>query len=109
MEKFLGTLITILLIFYIVKLLFRLLMPFFLKLFVKNINKKFENMSGQQFGGNPFGNGAYSAGSQYQNSTNSQEGDVSIDMTKAYRKTNDKGQTLSEELGGEYVDYEEVK
>jgi len=94
MEKFIGTILTIIIIFYVVRILFRLLMPLLLKIFVGKMQKRFE----QQFEYDT-NNSNYSANT---------EGDVIVENTNR-RKTNKKGQTLSDELGGEYVDFEEVK
>ncbi len=94
MEKFLSTLLTIIIIFYLVRIALRLLMPLLLKLFVGKMQKRFNQQ---------FGNFDYSDNTQQKN-----EGDITVDKT-TQRKTNKNGQTLSDELGGEYVDFEEVK
>lgn len=97
MEKILGTIITIILIFYLLRFLFVLAVPLIMRHFMKKMEKKM----GQQ--GGPF----YSDFSTADNS-DKEEGEVTINGS-TQRKTNDKGQTMSEELGGEYVDFEEVK
>lgn len=91
MEKLLSVIITAIIIFYILRIAFRLLSPLLLKLFLGKMQKRFE----QQF---------TNANNQHSNT----EGDVTVDYS-AQRKTNKNGQTLSDELGGEYVDFEEVK
>ena len=81
MEKFFSLIFTLLLIFFVLRLFFRLVMPLALKLFLKRMSKKF--------------------GTQPEEKSEN-------DFT--YRPKKDKnGQTLSEKLGGEYVDFEEVK
>jgi len=99
MEKFLGTIFTIIIVFYLLRIVVRLLYPLLLKLFLKKVEKKM----GQQDGSFFF------TGADFQNHKQTQaEGDVTVQYTQN-KKTNDKGQTISEELGGEYVDFEEVK
>ncbi len=93
MEKLLSVIITAIIIFYLIRIAFRLLSPLLLKLFLGKMQKRFE----QQF---------TNANNQHQHSNT--EGDVTVDYS-AQRKTNKNGQTLSDELGGEYVDFEEVK
>ena len=81
MEQFFSFILTLLLIFFVLRLLFRLAMPLALKLFLKRMSKNF----GEQ-----------------------PEDEPKNDFT--YRpKKGKNGQTLSEKLGGEYVDFEEVK
>lgn len=103
MERFLGTVITIILIFYIIKYLIRLLAPFLITHMAKKMAKKFND--GQAFNGQGF-NGFYTNfGEDAQQEQKSEEGDITIQRQQKAKK----GQSLSEELGGEYVDYEEVK
>lgn len=100
MEKFLGTILTILIVIYLLRIVGRLLFPFILKLFVRKMEKKMKEQGGAFYtnmGGNT---------DSYQQTH--EEGDVTVQFTQN-KKTNDKGQTISEELGGEYVDFEEVK
>lgn len=94
MEKLLGIIITITIVFYLIPIVIRLISPLLMKLFLGKMQKRFE----QQFN---------SAQSQTYDNTSS-EGDVTVNYS-SQRKTNKNGQTLSEELGGEYVDFEEVK
>lgn len=100
MEKFLGTILTILIVFYIVKILFRLLMPLLLKLFMHKIEKKMGENGGAFY--------TNMGGDDNLYDEQKEEGDVTVQYTNS-KKTNDKGQTMSDELGGEYVDFEEVK
>lgn len=96
MEKFFGTILIFLLVFYIIRLLMRLLMPLIIKRMIKRANKRMSEQFGnfgQEFGQN---NG--------QQATN--EGDVTIQFAKGKQKEKT---NLSDELGGEYVDFEEVK
>ena len=92
MEKILGTILVIIIIFYLLAFLSRLILPYFFKRAMKKAEK---NMR-QQFGGF----------AQDDEEPRRPEGDVTI----KYQKTKDSGKTsLSDELGGEYVDFEEVK
>lgn len=94
MEKFLGIVITFILVFYIIKFVIKLIMPFILKRF---INKKMDGMFGQFDFNNGMNDDNYGQ--------NSHEGDVTIKQTKQKTKKN----SISDELGGEYVDFEDVK
>ena len=91
MEKILGTLITIILIFYGLRLIGRLLMVVFMKRLTKHITKN--------FGDEGFGT------ANEEETMREREGDITI--TKKQKNGNE--QSLSDELGGEYVDFEEVK
>lgn len=91
MEKILGTIITIILIFYVIRLIGALLLPLIIKHFFKKMQNNFDaNFTNFQ-----------SADDEVKN-----EGDVSVEYSD--RKKNGSG-SISDDLGGEYVDYEEVK
>lgn len=98
MEKFFAIVITIILIFWIIKLLMRLLMPFIMRRMVKRMQNRMQDQFTQQFG----------QFNQYNNSTEEThaEGDVKIQYPNQ-KQTNDT--SISDELGGEYVDFEEIK
>lgn len=92
MEKILGTIITIILVFYIIKFVFKLFMPFLLKYIInKKMGHFFTNFDSTQH---------YSSDKENEYK---QEGEVTI---KGKKK---KSGNISDELGGEYVDYEEIK
>lgn len=103
MERFIGTIITIALIIYALKWLFRLLWPFIIRHLVKKATKNFNN--GQSFGGQGFGGFYTNFGAGAEQEPKEEEGNVTIQQTQKSKK----GQSMSDELGGEYVDYEEVK
>lgn len=87
MIAFLQILLSILLVYYGLKLLFRFLMPYFLKYLARKAEQKME--------------GAFRSAYEQQNQTSKTEGDVSIDkMPRQNRK--------SKKTVGEYVDYEEI-
>lgn len=94
MEKILGTIITIILIFYILKFVFKLIMPFLLKYL---INKKMGGMF-DQF-------------SSFHNNTTNHYDDFKQDEDVIVSKPNSKKieSNISDDLGGEYVDFEEIK
>lgn len=87
MIAFLQIILTILLIYYGLKLLFRFLLPYFLKYLARKAEQKM--------------GGAFRTAYEQQNQTTKTEGDVSIDkMPRQNRK--------SKKTVGEYVDYEEI-
>ena len=88
MDSFLKTILTILLVYYGLKILFKFLKPYLLKYMVKKATKGF----GNAFGGNPF---------QEEKARKSKKGKIIIDPQKPSVKT-------SKKKVGEYVDFEEV-
>ena len=83
---FLKTILILLLVYFGLRILFRLLRPYILRYIAKRAGKHFE----RRFGANPF-----------QEPTPTREGEVTIDKmpTKQRKATTDVG---------EYVDYEEI-
>ena len=75
MEKFLGIVITFILVFYIIKFVIKLIMPFLLKRF---INKKMDGMFGQFDFNNGMNDDNYGQ--------NSHEGDVTLSRLSRRRK-----------------------
>jgi len=88
---FLKTLLIILLVYYGLKILFRLLKPYLMKYIAKKAGQRFE----QTFGHNP-----YDPNTQKRKSKD-KEGSVSIDQMPTKKKG-------SKSDVGEYVDYEEI-
>ena len=88
---FLKTLLIILLVYYGLKILFRLLKPYLMKYIAKKAGQRFE----QTFGHNP-----YSQNTQKRNKDD-KEGSVSIDQMPTKKNS-------SKSNEGEYVDYEEI-
>ena len=88
---FLKTLLIILLVYYGLKILFRLLKPYLMKYIAKKAGQRFE----QTFGHNPYNHNTQKG------KTDDKEGSVSIDLTPNKKK----GAKSNE---GEYVDYEEI-
>ncbi|HZH70507.1 MAG TPA: DUF4834 family protein [Flavobacteriaceae bacterium] len=87
MITFLQIILTILLIYYGLRLLFRFLLPYFLKFLARKAEQKME--------------GAFRSAYEQQNQTTKSEGEVSVDkMPRQNRK--------SKKTVGEYVDYEEI-
>lgn len=88
MEQLLSTIIIIALAFYLLKLVARLIGPWLLKRFFRNMTRR--------------------AGFDFQDVDTERhtDGDVTIEYS---RKKNNRKQRPSDELGGEYVDYEEIK
>ncbi len=84
---FLRTVLIILLVYYGIKILSRLLAPYFLRYMSKKMQEKFGGQFQQQ---------------QYQQNTKRKEGETVIDKVPQQRKTSDKNV-------GEYVDYEEIE
>lgn len=93
MEKLLATIITIVIIFYLIKFIFRLVMPFLLKYI---LNKKLGNMFEQ------FNN--YHDTSSYDHADYNQDEEIIIQRPN---KKSEKKKPDPDE--GEYVDFEEVK
>ncbi len=87
MNSFLETILIILLVYYALKIIFKLSKPYLMRFIAKKANERF----GQAFGNNPF-----NTPNQKQ-----EEGKVTIDTSKANTKT-------SKPTVGEYVDYEEI-
>lgn len=92
MERILGFIITVVLVCYLLKIVFRLLMPLAARYFMKRMAKK---MGGD---GIFFGQEAYA-------NEEREEGDISI-HSRPQRKKSEMKETMEE---GDYVDYEEVK
>ncbi len=88
---FLKTLLIILLVYYGLKILFRLLKPYLMKYIAKKAGQRFEQA---------FGNNTYNQNTQ-KRKTEDKEGSVSIDQIPNKKK----GSKSNE---GEYVDYEEI-
>jgi len=87
MDTFFKTLLILLLVYFGLKILFRLAMPYLMRYIAKKASQKMENAF---------------RGSQYQSENNKQkEGNISIDDFPK-RKTRNKKPV------GEYVDYEEI-
>lgn len=88
MEQLLSTIIIIAIAFYLLRLLARLLGPWLLRRFFKNLSRRagfdFKDTDTEHF----------------------DDGNVTIEYT---RKQKERRQRPSDELGGEYVDYEEIK
>jgi len=84
---FLRTVLIILLVYYGIKILSRLLAPYFLRYMSKKMQEKFGGQFQQQ---------------QYQQNPKRKEGETVIDKVPQQRKTSDKNV-------GEYVDYEEIE
>jgi len=88
---FLKTLLIILLVYYGLKILFKLLKPYLMKYIAKKASQRFE----QTFGQNPF------ASKNNKGDNENKEGSVSIDKIPSKNKK-------SKSDVGEYVDYEEI-
>jgi hypothetical protein len=88
---FLKTLLIILLVYYGLKILFRLLKPYLFKFIAKKAGQRFE----QTFGHNPNNQNTQKSKSK------DKEGRVSIDQMPSKKKS-------SKSNVGEYVDYEEI-
>lgn len=85
-QGLMRTILIILLIYYGLKILTRLLAPYMMKYLSKKVEQKF----GQQFGNY-----------QYKNEPSTKDGEVSIDKMPQQ-------QPKSNKTVGEYVDYEEI-
>jgi hypothetical protein len=88
MNSFLETLLTVLLVYYGLKILFKFLKPYLLKYMVKKATKGF----GNAFGENPF---------QSEKARKNEEGKITIDPLKSSTKS-------SKSKVGEYIDFEEL-
>ncbi len=88
MNSFLETVLTVLLVYYGLKILFKFLKPYLLKYMVKKATKGF----GNAFGENPF---------QPEKARKNEEGKITIDPLKSSTKT-------SKSKVGEYIDFEEL-
>ena len=88
---FLKTLLIILLVYYGLKILIKLLKPYLLKYIAKKAGQRFE----RTFGHNPYNQNAQKRKSE------DKEGSVSIDQVPTKKKG-------SKSDAGEYVDYEEI-
>ncbi len=88
---------------WVLKQVFRLIMPWIVARFVKKMQKRAEEQFGGPFG-NGFGGGFGAQEQQYQQSTEDPEVTIIRTNRKEERET-----SLSDELGGEYTNYEEVK
>ena len=89
MEKFLGTVIVIIISFYILKWVLRLILPFLLKKLVQKVGER------------TFGQG-FDFTNQQTHYEQKDEGDVTVtnNQKTTLQRTKDKG---------EYIDFEEVK
>jgi len=87
MNSFLETILTILLVYYALKIVLKFSKPYLMRYVAKKATERF----GQAFGNDPF-----STPNQKKD-----EGEVTIDTSKANTKT-------SKNNVGEYVDYEEI-
>jgi len=89
MEKFLGTVIVIIISFYILKWVLRLILPFLLKKLVQKVGER------------TFGQG-FDFTNQQTHHEQKDEGDVTVtnNQKTTSQRTKDKG---------EYIDFEEVK
>lgn len=87
MDTFLTTLLILLLVYFGLKILFRLAMPFLMRYIAKKAAQKME----KAFGGNTFNNGNQS----------DKEGQTSLHNVS-------KKKTRNKKPVGEYVDYEEI-
>ena len=88
MNPFLETVLTVLLVYYGLKILFKFLKPYLLNYMIKKASKGF---------GNTFGGGSF----QEEKAKKNEEGKITIDPLK----TNTKSSTSKV---GEYIDFEEL-
>jgi len=86
MTGFIRVLLIFALIYFIVRILFRYVLPFLLKRF---INRKMEEMSGRA--------------NNYQHKEPRREGEITVDYKPSDKKKRNKKNT------GDYVDFEEIK
>jgi len=84
--KFIQTLLIILLIFFGLRILFRLLAPYLMRYIAKKAGERFQNMA---------------QGYSTQNQTPKREGETVIDEVPRREQTSNKNV-------GEYIDYEEI-
>jgi len=87
MMTFLKTVLIILLIFFGLKFLFRLAMPYLMRYLAKKAGQKMEQ--------------AFRGSSQYDNTRTQKPGNISVDKMPNQNSKNNK-------KVGEYVDYEEI-
>ena len=87
MMTFLKTILIMLLVYYALKFLFRLLAPYAMRYLAKKVDRRFESSFG------------YAPGSN--NQPREKEGSVSIDSMPPPKTKGNSG-------AGEYVDYEEI-
>ncbi len=87
METFIKILFWAIVIYYLLKLAMRFLLPFILKRLAKKVLSNFETMQGQA----------------YSEAKKKKEGEVTIE----YNDSQKKGNGLKDK--GEYVDFEEIK
>jgi len=87
LETFIKIVFWAIVIYYVLKLAMRFLLPFILKRLAKKVLTNFENMQGQA----------------YNDAKKKKEGDVTIEYKDSKKKGNDLKNT------GEYVDFEEIK
>lgn len=107
MEKFIATILTIILVFWVLKWIFALIGPWLLKLFAKRMLKK----AG-------FDESAFSGSTSGQASDKGEEEDSRTETVKSgkwwkedeviLKPSRKNGQRISDILGGEYIEYEEV-
>ncbi len=107
MEKFFATILTLILIFWVLKWVFVLIGPWLLKVFAKRLMKK----AG-------FDQSAFSGASSGQGQQQEAEGDSRTETMKSgkwwkedeviLKPSRRNGQRISDILGGEYIEYEEV-
>jgi hypothetical protein len=88
MNSFLETILTILLVYYALKIVLKFSKPYLMRYVAKKANERF---------GQAFGNDSFNSPNQKQD-----EGEVTIDTSKANSKT-------SKSTVGEYVDFEEIE
>lgn len=96
MEKFLSTLITILIILFALKWLAKLLLPWLLKTFAKRMMRQ------AGFNTDPFTSTADSPNAPPRSSPRPSHSDEFL------RPKRHLGQSISDTLGGEYIDYQEI-
>ncbi|MDO4462196.1 MAG: DUF4834 family protein [Bacteroidia bacterium] len=104
MEKFLGTLLTILLIIYALKFIVRLIFPWLLKRFVTRMQNKANEQFSSMFGGQFY---TQDQSESYQNQY-ADDNEPQITISKPHKPQKEKPSSYSE-LDGQYVDYEEIK
>jgi len=88
MNSFIKTLLILLLVYYGLKIIFRLTKPYLVNYFIKKTNERF----GQSFGGNPY------------NTSNNPENEGKVTIDKEPSNTKQSNPNV-----GEYVDYEEIE
>lgn len=93
-----GVIITFLLSLYLLGLLARILLPWLLKVFVGNVMRS----QGMDWGGESQGE------SEKKKGTNGRSSSFFGRRSEGLKVRRKEGQTLSDVLGGEYIEYEEV-